>query len=142
MFLIMPNNSNFIEHPFDNPDIISERLNRFKNINWTDKIFEDIENEYRNLFKTIPTYPIRIPKGTILFRGRPNDEKGLFSELKEIGIKPSKNVTSYGRANIRNQSVFYCSTNEETVVSEVTQWYINDNGRAQDLITKKIINMN
>lgn len=138
----MTDDSKFIEHPFDNPDYINESLLKFKAANWDGKVFQDLINEYRNIFKTLPTYPIKVPKGTILFRGRPNDETGLFMELKQISIKPKELVTSYGRANIPNQAVFYCSTNEETVVREVTQWYINDNGRAQDLITKKVIGMN
>ena len=80
---------------------------------------------------------------TILFRGRKNEytHQGLFDTISEVGIIPSKFVTSLGRANLPRQPVFYCSTNEETVVREVTQWYINDNGRANDLITKKVMGM-
>jgi hypothetical protein len=129
-------------HPFDNPDYIAESLAKFKARNWTVQQFNDMVYEYRNLFRTLPTYPITIPKDSVIFRGRPNEGNDDFKELKELGIKPSRLVTSFGRAHVPKQSAFYASSNEETVAREVTQWYINDNGRFQDLISRKIINKN
>jgi hypothetical protein len=105
-----------IDHPFDDPDHINESLIKFKSSVSDGKIFQDLINEYRNTFKTIPTFPIKVSKGTILFRGRPNEENSLFKDLKQISIKPKEKVESFGRANIPNQAVFYCSNNEETVV--------------------------
>lgn len=130
-------------HPFNNPQILSEDLNEFKNINWSGQTMHDVVKEYIRRFKTLPIYPIILKKGTILFRGRKNEYKhnDLFKTVSDVGIIPSKYVTSLGRANLPNQPVFYCSTNEETVVKEVTQWYINDSGRAQDLISKKVMGM-
>ena len=100
-------------------------------------------NYFRSTFKAIPFYPINIKKGTILFRGRKNDEYKfpIFKNLDEISLRSDDQVQTFGRANIPKQSVFYCSTDEITVVREVTQWYVNDTGRAQDLHTKGIIDM-
>jgi hypothetical protein len=129
-------------HPFDNPEYIAEALNKFNARNWTVQQFHDMVYDYRNLFRTIPTYPVTIKKDTVIFRGRPNEGEEDFKELKDLGIKPSRLVKSYGRAHIPHLSAFYASSNEETVAREVTQWYVNDNGRAQDLITKGIMGMN
>jgi hypothetical protein len=130
-------------HTFGNPETLLQSLNEFKNISWEGQTVYDVIKEYHRRFRTMPTYPITLRKGTIVFRARKNGyaQKELFETVNDIGIIPSKYVTSLGRANLPNQPVFYCSTNEETVVKEVTQWYINDNGRAQDLITKKVMGM-
>jgi hypothetical protein len=131
-------------HPFEDPEYVRNVLDRLKGIDWTGKYFEDVVREYRNTLFTVPVYPIKMNKGTIIFRGRMNDRhKGTqFDNLRELGIKNSSLVDSFGRANIPGESVFYASTTEETVVREVTQWYVNDSGRAQDLITKGIMNKN
>ena len=129
-------------HPYDNPDSIISLIKTFKELDWKGKHFKDVLMKYRTMFEIIPTYPIKVQKGTILFRGRVNSSTDLIKELKDVGIKPKELVTSFGRANIPNNPVFYCSSNEETVVGEVTQWYINENGRFQDLITKNVINEN
>ena len=128
-------------HPFDSPEYVAEALDKFKAKNWTVQQFNDMAYEYRNLFRTLPTYPVTIKKDTVIFRGRPNEGEEDFRELKDLGIKPSRLVKSYGRGHIPHQSAFYASSNEETVAREVTQWYINDNGRFQDLISRRIINM-
>jgi len=59
----------------------------------------------------------------MLFRARKNPfgEEKLFTNVKEIGIKDKKLVKSFGKTNIPEESVFYASTNEETVVREVAQ---------------------
>lgn len=130
-----------VKHPFNHPDDIAQSLKIFKKKDWRGKVFQDIIDAYRSAFETIPVFTKSVKKGTILFRARPNEE-GLFKGVSEIGINPRENVKSFGRAHIPGQPVFYCSTNEETAVQEVTQWYINDSGRAQDLFTKKVINRN
>lgn len=132
----MPNN---FTHPFDDPNQIAESLTKFKSVDWDDKTFQDVANEYRSLLKVIPIYPVIIKKGTTLFRGRQNDGDEPFTEFKDISIKPADLIKTIGRANLPHQPVFYCSSNEETVAREVTQWYINDNGRAQDLYTRGIV---
>jgi hypothetical protein len=95
----MTDNSKTSDHPFDNPTYINESLLKFKGSVWEGKVFQDLVNEYRNTFRTLPTFPIKIPRGTILFRGRPNEEAGLFTELKQISIKPKELVKSFGRAS-------------------------------------------
>jgi len=128
-------------HPYEYPDYIEQALNEFKSLDWTGKAFNEIVKEYRNTFVTIPTCHIVMPKGTVLFRGRKNEGDKLFTHLDEIGLKPKDKVHSFGRSNIPGEAVFYACTNEETVAREVTQWYINDSGRAQDLITRRIMGM-
>lgn len=128
-------------HPYEYPDYIEQALSEFKNRDWTGKTFNDIIREYRETFITVPICHIKMRKGTVIFRGRNNEGDTLFTHLDKIGLKPKDQVHSYGRANIPGEAVFYACTNEETVVREVTQWYINDNGRAQDLITRGILKM-
>ena len=130
-------------HPFNFPDYIAEALKEFKNMVTSGTTFQDIINEYRRTFVSIPTYRVQVKKDTILFRARKNEGKDedLFKAVSDVGIVPDKYVKSFGRAHIPGHPAFYCSTNEETVVREATQWYINDTGRAQDLITKGIMGM-
>jgi hypothetical protein len=129
-------------HPFHFPDYIEEALREFKGGS-TWKTFEDLKKAYRQTFVTVPTYRVPMQKGTILFRARKNDtwDESLFKGLKDIGLKPKDKVKTFGRAGIPGEGVGYFSTNEETVVREVTQWYINDTGRAQDLFTKGVFGM-
>lgn len=126
-------------HPYEYPDYIGQALYEFKNRDWTGKIFNDIIREYRDTFVTVPICHIKIPKGTVLFRGRKNEGDKLFARLDEIGLKSKDKVHSFGRANIPGQPVFYACTNQETVAREVTQWYINDSGRAQVLFTRGLM---
>jgi hypothetical protein len=126
-------------HPFEYPDYVEQALKEFKEINWTGKTLNDILRHYRDTFVTIPICHIQMKKGTVIFRGRKNDGIKPFERLDEIGLKPKDKVFSFGRANVPGESVFYACTNEETVVREVTQWYINDNGRAQDLLTRGLM---
>lgn len=128
-------------HPYEYPDYIEQALIDFKNRTWINLTFNDIMQEFRSTFITIPTCIIKVKKGTVLFRGRINNNEKLFNHLDEISIKPKDKVKSFGRANIPGESVFYASTNEETVAREVTQWYINDKGRAQDLFSRGIMNV-
>ena len=128
-------------HPYEYPDYIEQALNEFKTRDWTGKTFNDIIREYRNTFVTVPICHTIMSKGTVLFRGRKNEGDKLFSHLDEIGLKSKDKVHYFGRANIPGEAVFYASTNEETVAREVTQWYINDSGRVQDLITRGIMGM-
>lgn len=141
----MENDSLLTGHPFSDPEYVAKVLEHFKSIDWVGKTFNDVMREYRQSLFTIPVYPIKVKKGTVVFRARRNDSLGgkenLFNNVKEIGMKDSKLVKSFGRANIPGESVFYASTNEETVVREVTQWYINDSGRAHDLVTKGVMQM-
>lgn len=130
------------DHPFNDPTSIEQSLKEFKNINWDGKILQDVINEYFKRFASLPLYKNVVKKDTVLFRGRINGKDELFDSLDKISITPQEYVKSFGRANIPKQAVFYCSTNEETVVREVTQWYINDSGRFQDLLTKGVIGMN
>ncbi len=129
-------------HPYEYPDYIEQALNEFKNRNWGGKTINDIIREYRDTFVTVPICHIKMRKGTVIFRGRKNENEKLFTHLDQIGLKSKHEVHSFGRANIPGEAVFYGCTNEETVVREVTQWYINDNGRAQDLLTRGIMGMN
>ncbi len=131
-------------HPFNNPEQVAKDLLEFKAMNWDNKTLSEITDEYIRRFQILPAYLLTIKAGTILFRARKNENKGdsMFHHLDELGLKPSDKVISLGRANIPGHSVFYCSNNEETVVKEVTQWYINDQGRAQDLFSKNVFGMN
>lgn len=128
-------------HPFYFPDYIEVALKDFENKDWSKKSFSDLIREFRTTFISIPFFPVVLKKGSFVFRGRKKSifHEGPFERLDEIGIKPKQFVTSFGRANIPNQSVFYCCTKPETVAREVTQWYINDSGRAQDLISRNIM---
>lgn len=139
----MINNSILIDHPYNNPEYVSKVLEHFKCVSWAGRTFSDVIDSYRSSLFTIPVYPLKMKKGTVVFRARRNPyrQETLFNHLSEIGIKDAKLVKSFGRANIPGESVFYASTNEETVVREVTQWYINDTGRAQDLVTKGVMDM-
>jgi hypothetical protein len=128
-------------HPFEYPDYIEHALKEFKERNWEGSTIDDIVKAYRETFVTVPICHIQMKKGTVVFRGRKNENEGLFKELNQIGLKPSDKVDSFGRANIPKEAVFYACTNEESVVREVTQWYINDNGRAQDLFSRGIMGM-
>lgn len=128
-------------HPYEYPEYIEQALNEFKNRDWTGNIFNDIVREYRDTFITVPICHIKMSKGTVIFRGRKNEGDKLFTHLDEIGLKPKDNVQFFGRANIPGEAVFYACTNEETVAREVTQWYVNDSGRAQDLFTRGIMGM-
>lgn len=128
-------------HPFEYPDYIEQALNEFKQRDWTGKTIDDIIREYRQTFLTVPICHIKMKKGTVVFRGRKNENDKPFEKLDQISLKPKDKVHSFGRANIPGEAIFYASTNEETVVREVTQWYINDTGRAQDLITRGIMQM-
>jgi len=128
---------------FNSPEGISQSLNDFKSKDWNGKKFSEVITHFRSTFKAIPFIPMIIKKGTILFRGRKNDEikHPIFNELKEISIRENQDIIEFGRANIPGQSVFYCSTDEITVIREVTQWYVNDKGRAQDLLSKGILDL-
>jgi hypothetical protein len=128
-------------HPYEYPDYIDQALQEFKNRNWVGKTIYQIIQEYRETFVTVPICHIKMQKGTMLFRGRKNENEQLFTHLDQIGMKPKDKVKSFGRANIPGEAVFYASTNEETVAREITQWYVNDNGRAQDLFSKGIMGM-
>jgi hypothetical protein len=130
-------------HPFSDPEQVAKDLREFKATDWNGCTLNDVTADYIRRFRTLTAYPLKVKAGTILFRARKNTGTNSepFQELKQLGLIPADKVTSFGRANIPGHSVFYCSNNEETVVKEVTQWYINDNGRAQDLFTKKIFGM-
>jgi len=129
------------EHPYEYPEYIEQSLKEFKERDWTGRTLNDIIREYRETFVTVPICHIQMRKGTVVFRGRKNEGDELFTHLDQVGLKPKDKVHSFGRANVPGEAVFYACTNEETVVREVTQWYINDNGRAQDLITRGIMGM-
>lgn len=130
-------------HPFNNPEQVAKDLAEFKATDWSAGTLDDITQDYFRRFTTVPVYPIKVKAGTILFRARRNFDHNSepFQKLDQLGLKPAALVKSFGRANIPGQSVFYCSNNEETVVKEVMQWYISDNGRAQDLITKGVLDI-
>ena len=132
-----------IDETFNSPEYIAQSLHDFKNKNWNGKRFPDLVNYFRSTFKAVPFHLINIKKGTVLFRGRKNDQfkYPIFNNLEEISIRSDDKVDTFGRANIPKQSVFYCSTDEVSVVREVTQWYVNDTGRAQDLHTKGTVDM-
>jgi len=130
-------------HPFSDPEKVANDLKEFKATDWSGKTLNDVRMDYVRRFQTLPAYLLKVRAGTILFRARKNDaeKEETFSHIGQLGPKPSNKTTAFGRANIPGHSVFYCSNREETVVREVTQWYINDEGRAQDLFTKKIFGM-
>lgn len=130
-------------HPFDDPEYVLRMLERFRRIDWTGKSFNHIIHEYRRTLFAVPVYPLKVNKGTVVFRGRRNDKEDerLFQHVNELGLREPEKVVSFGRANIPGQSVFYASSNEQTVVREVTQWYVNDTGRFQDLISKGVLGM-
>jgi hypothetical protein len=128
-------------HPFHFPDYIEFALKEYEIKDWTNKTYDNLRDEFRSTFLSIPFFPIVVKKGTILFRGRKPllFTEGPFGKLSELGIKPREKVNTFGRANTPDQAVFYSSTTPETVVREIAQWYINDAGRAQDLISRNIM---
>lgn len=131
-------------HPFNDPEQVEKNLLEFKATEWEGFTLGEIVKDYIHRFRTLPVYPVKVKAGTILFRARRNSDENQkpFIDIKQLGLKPRDKVTTFGRANLPGHSVFYCSDSEETVVKEVTQWYVNDEGRFQDLFTKKVLDGN
>jgi hypothetical protein len=123
---------------FENPDSIRQCLEKLALKAKSGATFQELIDLYKTEIGILPVYPMKIQKGAVLFRARRNtgDVKDLFKSLDEIGMKPKEMVKEFGRANLPNQAVFYASSNEETVVQEINQWHINDQGRFQDFISK------
>lgn len=127
-------------HPFEHPDYVNWALKDFKQRNWGNKSIKEVQDHYRKTFWTVPISHVKLPKDTMLFRARPNMDHD-FGNLNEIGIVPNTKVKSLGRANISNQSIFYVCTDEESAIREVTQWYLNDSGKFQNIINRGLMNM-
>lgn len=70
---------------------------------------------------TLKTYVMNIPtENLILTRARKNKIKGeLFNELGQINYPQPKYIRQHGRANVWQQSRFYCSDNPSTSLFEV-----------------------
>lgn len=116
---------------------IEETLKSIKSTNWNHRSFNDIINAFRTGLGQLPIFCITFKKGQYLCKARINGNNPPFNYLHEISIIPDSCVKSFGRANCPGQGIFYCSTNSETAIREVTQWYIDNNNT---LISKNIIN--
>lgn len=55
-----------------------------------------------------------------LYRGRIDNSIKKFDSTQDLSYKPKEIVNDYGRCNKPNESIFYGSTNIETVLSEIT----------------------
>lgn len=71
----------------------------------------------------IPCGKITIPAGTALFRCRWHDRSDqFFTKISEISYrKDVNNIMSFGRTNEPIQSIFYCATQRETALFEVSK---------------------
>ncbi len=72
----------------------------------------------------------------LLFRARPNGENERFVRRSMISYNQEKNIKSFGRANEIGESIFYCSTEQNSAIMEVSQAVNNpDANVTYELIT-------
>lgn len=84
-----------------------------------------------DLIAQLPVMPLfiaTIKPTNVFYRTRPNNGVDSFSHISEVGITPAKYVSSYGRCNKPNESVFYCSENRPTSYIELAQSIAEKNG--------------
>lgn len=117
-------------HPFDSPEKIAVFLKYLKCLDLSNEKFDNITNLIDVNLGIIPFSGICIKKGTELYRARKqplfNDE--MFQNISELTIREDFDIKNFGRANIPNQAIFYCSLDKWTAAREVTQWQMDDTG--------------
>jgi len=71
----------------------------------------------------IPFSSVPLKKGTPLYRGRNHEKPNqFFTKITELSNRLDvNNIESFGRANEPLQSIFYCSTNFDTTLFEVSK---------------------
>ncbi|MFB6306261.1 MAG: hypothetical protein ABEH43_04615, partial [Flavobacteriales bacterium] len=92
----------------------NQAIQNIQNLDLKDATKEDVHKEVRNLGR-LGQMAIRVPKGTNIYRARPNKVKNgnyeTFNTKEVLSYAPidCKNEDSFGRASLPNNTVFYGS---------------------------------
>ncbi len=99
---------------------VQDLIEHIKTIDCTDSFYAYtyIYNLLNNLI--IPAPPVTIQKGKKFIRGRVHRNNEVFFEkITDVSYRRDNlNILNFGRANEPFQSIFYCSDNQETAISE------------------------
>jgi len=82
------------------------RIDELKGLNFTETPPDHIKNIMKR-FEPALFSTIFLPKGTIIFRFRPNELNGSFNNISEITYKKAEDNDNYGRAHRPNTTMFY-----------------------------------
>lgn len=96
-----------------------------------------IRNSLLNFKIPIPIH--EFPISTIFFRGRLNNEGERFLSADKISFNPAINrIHDFGRTNEPFQSVFYCSEDDNTAYSEISEILRLDKPKVEETFTTGI----
>ncbi|MBU0696865.1 MAG: hypothetical protein KKE39_10145, partial [Bacteroidetes bacterium] len=117
-------------HPYDSPENINNYLKKIKGLKLEKVNYRSLVEDLENKLGMIPFTGISIKKGTELYRARKNPafNDKMFETINELTIREDSDILSFGRANLPNKAIFYCSLDQLTAAREVTQWQIDDMG--------------
>ncbi|MBK9177896.1 MAG: RES domain-containing protein [Flavobacteriales bacterium] len=83
--------------------------------------WEELEEMINDAFGIVIFSKHILPAGSRLYRARRNGPTGAWTSLKDIHVRESDAITTYGRAHRPSQRVFYCSENSDLATFEHLQ---------------------
>jgi hypothetical protein len=81
--------------------------------------WDDIKAQLNLIIEGLLLTTISLKDDSVFYRGRPLNGDKYFSCGKQISLRESKDITSYGRCHKPQQQVLYASNNFETVYEEL-----------------------
>ncbi len=108
------------------PVSIKKHLSAIDDLLKSPHVYETDVQRHLYFIASFPIFLFKIPVETYVYRARTSFDNESFSQIPKISYAPKGSVKHYGRANFPNQSLFYCSEDQETAYLELLTYWVKN----------------